>query len=58
MMQLKPWQKSTGPKTEAGKLRSSKNSFKHGCRGAMARKLEASFAEHNRMLREIRNQIC
>jgi len=28
-----PWQRSTGPKTEAGKARCSMNALKHGCRG-------------------------
>jgi len=54
----KPWEKSTGAKTTEGKAKSKMNALKHGCRGAMVRKLEASFAEHNRMLREIRNEIC
>lgn len=28
----KPWLKATGPKTKAGKIRSSKNAWKHGFR--------------------------
>jgi hypothetical protein len=28
----KPWEKSTGPRTEEGKLKSSQNAFKHGRR--------------------------
>ena len=28
--QNKPWEKSTGPKSKAGKARSSMNAFKHG----------------------------
>jgi len=27
---LKPWEKSTGPKTEEGRKTSSRNAFKHG----------------------------
>ena len=27
---LKPWTKSTGPKTAAGKAKAAKNSYKHG----------------------------
>jgi len=26
----KPWEKSSGPKTDSGKARSAKNSYKHG----------------------------
>ena len=57
MKQLQPWNKSTGPITEAGKQQSSKNAYKHGCRGAMARKLDASMADYNRIMRELRNEI-
>jgi hypothetical protein len=28
----KPWEKSTGPRTEEGKAKSSQNNFKHGRR--------------------------
>lgn len=34
---LKPWEKSTGPKTAAGKAKASRNSRKHGLRSAPAR---------------------
>ncbi len=40
----KPWERSTGPKTKAGKARVSHNAFKGGWR--------AQFAELRRMLRE------
>ncbi len=35
---LKPWLKSTGPKTKAGKKRSSKNAVRHGLRRAEVKK--------------------
>lgn len=54
MKQLKPWQKSTGPKTEAGKLQSSKNAYKHGGRSACVRELHKLMAEYTRMEREAR----
>jgi hypothetical protein len=37
IMALKPWEKSTGPKTAKGKAASSRNSKKHGLRSAAAR---------------------
>lgn len=40
----KPWEKSTGPKTRAGKMRSSMNALKHG---QCAKHLE----HYNEMLR-------
>ena len=54
MMQLQPWQKSTGPKTEAGKQRSSQNSYKHGGRRASVRDLHKLMAQYARMEREAR----
>ena len=44
IQQWKPWQQSTGPKTEVGKTRVSSNAFKGGTR--------AQFAELRRTLRE------
>jgi hypothetical protein len=32
MRQWKPWEKSTGPRTKAGKMKSSQNALKHGKR--------------------------
>ena len=44
----KPWEKSSGPKTSEGKIKSSKNSFKHGLS-----KLEKEFKH----IKKIRIQI-
>lgn len=33
IQQRKPWEHTTGPKTQAGKARSSQNAYKHGYRG-------------------------
>lgn len=33
----RPWEKSTGPKTQAGKTAVGKNAWKHGCRSASVR---------------------
>ena len=35
----KPWERSTGPKTQSGKARSSQNGFKHGLYAAETRAL-------------------
>ncbi len=39
----KPWEKSTGPKTQAGKAVSSRNSLKHGAFAAQNRRQVAVF---------------
>jgi len=35
--QLKPWEKSTGPRTAKGKAKASRNSRKHGMRSQPAK---------------------
>jgi len=57
MMRLKPWLKSTGPKTATGKKRSCKNSFKHGGRNANVRRIHKLMAEFARAEREARSLI-
>ena len=37
--QLKPWEKSTGPRTAKGKAKASRNSRKHGLRSETAREI-------------------
>ena len=57
MMKLKPWEKSTGPKTETGKQSSSKNSFKHGGSCAGVRELHKLLAEYARAERVARSLL-
>ena len=54
----KPWERSTGPKTTAGKVRVSLNAFKYGMRSAEIRRIEAALIEQARVERELRNMIC
>ncbi|MGH1397629.1 MAG: hypothetical protein ACRBCT_00240 [Alphaproteobacteria bacterium] len=37
----RPWEKSTGPKSQAGKAVSSQNALKHGLYGVNAKSIEA-----------------
>ena len=48
MRQLKPWMRSTGPKSESGKANSKMNAEKHGGRGSLT-----SVARLRRVLRLI-----
>ncbi len=50
----RPWEKSTGPRTDAGKAASSTNALKHGARSA-----EAIAAERriNGWFREVREKV-
>ena len=48
----KPWEKSTGPKTELGKAKTSKNAFKHGMRSAEIQELHDLLAEFKRTEKE------
>jgi hypothetical protein len=45
----RPWEKSTGPKTEAGKVKVSQNAFKGGA-WKMLRELAKALREHQRRL--------
>ena len=51
----RPWERSTGPKTEAGKTASSMNAEKHGMRGRDA--LDAG-QELRRFLRSCRERLA
>jgi len=46
-----PWEKSTGPKTEAGKRMVSRNAYK-GSNWLLLRKLSRALREQNRQLAE------
>ena len=52
-----PWQKSSGPKTKAGKAVVSKNALKHGLRSAEYRELCALLREAAAMTNAITGQI-
>ncbi len=61
----RPWLKSTGPTSEAGRGRSSKNATKHGQRGRLAREAaraassrgRVSLAEHIAWRAELHNEL-
>lgn len=46
-----PWKKSTGPKTQLGKERSSQNALKHGFHGRMGREFHRLLAQQKRLVR-------
>lgn len=50
----KPWEQSTGPRTEAGKAVVAKNAIKHGMRSAA---WEAQRKAVNRVMRDYRDAI-
>jgi len=53
----KPWEKTTGPKTEEGKKASSQNALKHGMRSAGNREMERLIAQLGRLERETRKEV-
>jgi len=55
--QWKPWLKSTGPKSEAGKQMASQNARKHGMRSEEIRFLEKFLGAQARAEREARKMI-
>ncbi len=40
----RPWEKSSGPKSDEGKLRVSQNAYKHGIRGETVRRLKKALS--------------
>ncbi len=49
--QLKPWLKTTGPKTEEGKENSSRNAMKHGMRSELAKELRQTLRQQAQILK-------
>ena len=49
----KPWEKSTGPKTAAGKSRSARNAQKHGFRAKGQRMVDSALARQKRWVRSL-----
>ncbi len=48
---LKPWLKTTGPKTDEGKKASSQNALKHGMRSELAKDLRRILQEQAEILK-------
>lgn len=53
----KPWEKSTGPKTEAGKAKASQNALKHGLRSGEMQELHNLLTQFQRTEREARKWL-
>ena len=53
----KPWARSTGPKTPAGKYNSSRNAYKHGARSASAKNLNACLSECAAFRRDVEKML-
>jgi hypothetical protein len=53
----KPWEKSTGPKTEEGKEKSKMNAQKHGMRSAEFRLMESLLAAYRSAELKLRNRL-
>ena len=55
--QWRPWERSTGPRTEAGKATAAQNARKHGLRDAQSRELlrlvRVMLAEHREGLERL-----
>jgi hypothetical protein len=55
---LKPWMRSTGPRTAAGKARSARNAYKGGVRAAVRllnRALNEAFQAHLEAINQLRS---
>ena len=53
----KPWEKSTGAKSEEGKAKSKMNAYKHGRRAAEIRTAQKMLAEYRRIFRKVTSCI-
>ena len=56
-MARKPWAKSTGPRTAAGKARSSQNAYKTGRRSAARAYFNTILRRQSQFLRDLRDQL-
>ena len=56
--QNKPWEKSTGPKTTAGKNRSAQNGFKHGFRSQEYLQLRRALIMQSNYVRTVEKLIA
>ena len=54
MRELKPWLKTTGPKTEDGKKTSSRNALKHGMRSELAKEIRQTLRQQAEILKTLR----
>ena len=57
MLVWRPWEKCTGPRTPAGKARSSQNGTKHGMRGELGRRFRAALKDLRAAERAARNRF-
>lgn len=57
IQQWKPWNQSTGAKTQKGQSISKMNAYKHGARSADLRRLSKQLADWKRQLNKIINFI-
>ena len=48
--QQRPWEHSTGPKSEAGKAKAAQNSLKHGLRSKAVRDLFSQLARQRKAI--------
>ncbi len=58
LRRLKPWTRSSGPRTAAGKEKSRMNALRHGFRSAQMKEFNAILRVHRRFLGRIRASIA
>lgn len=56
--EIRPWEKSTGPKTRDGKERSRMNAFKHGNRSEARRVINKALREQANFLRGVAQYLA